>query len=54
MAVMMWLMMVEDGDSEDEDQSESDEMVARDSPRCGDWPLDDFQTIWTYMGDNVC
>ena len=39
---------VEDGDSEDEDQSESDEMVARDSLRCGDWPLEVFQTIWTY------
>ena len=37
---------IEDGDSEDEDQSESDEMVARDSLRCGDWPLEVFQTIW--------
>ena len=39
---------VEDGDSQDEDQSETDEMVARDSLRCGDWPLEVFQTIWTY------
>ena len=34
------------GDSEGgEDQSETDEMVARDSPRRGDWLLG---TIWTY------
>ena len=39
---------VENGDSQGEDQSETDEMVARDSLRCGDWPLEVFQTIWTY------
>ena len=30
------------------DQSKSDEMVAKDSLGCGDWPLVVFHTIWTY------
>ena len=44
---------VGDGDSQGEDQSKSDKMVAKDSLRCGDWPLDgglphhmDIQMFW--------